>query len=67
MEPELADLPAEVAGIWLAESVGLLGEQADQEVGTAEVPVAEALQLGTDLGLDLDCVQPCHASHGIYI
>jgi len=43
VEPELADFPAKVAGIGLAEGVGLLGEQADQEVGTAEIAVAEAL------------------------
>jgi hypothetical protein len=38
VEPELADLAAEVAGVRLAEGVGLLGEQADEEVFTAEVP-----------------------------
>jgi hypothetical protein len=42
VEPDLAYLPDEVAGVGLAKSVGLLGEQADEEVGPAEVPVAEA-------------------------
>jgi hypothetical protein len=37
MEPQFADFPAEVAGVRLAEGVGLLGEQADEEVGAAEV------------------------------
>ena len=54
VEPQLADFPAEVAGVGLAEGVGLLGEQADQEVGAAEVPVAELLEPGPHLGLDLD-------------
>jgi hypothetical protein len=67
MEPQFADFPAEVAGVRLAEGVGLLGEQADEEVGAAEVSVAEALESGPDLGLDLYCVQPCHASDGICI
>lgn len=58
MEPELADFPAEVAGIGLAEGLCLPGEQADQEVGPAEVPVAEPLEPGPDLRLDLDRVQP---------
>jgi hypothetical protein len=58
VEPQLADFPAEVAGVGLAESFGLLGEQADEEGGAAEVPVAEVLEPVPDLRLDLDRVQP---------
>ena len=38
VEPQLADFAAEVAGVGLADGLGLLGEQADEEVFTAEVP-----------------------------
>ena len=58
MEPQLADLPAQVMGVGLAEVLGLLGEQADEEVGPAEVAVAQALQPGPDFGFDFHRVQP---------
>jgi hypothetical protein len=67
VESELAYLPAKVASLGLAEGVGLLGEHADQKVGAAEVPVAEALEPPSHLGLDLDCIQSCHAHNGICI
>jgi hypothetical protein len=38
VEPQLTDFPAKMAGVRLAEGVGLLGEQADKEVGAATVP-----------------------------
>jgi hypothetical protein len=40
VESKFSDFPAEVAGVGLAEGFGLLGEQADEEVGGAEVTVA---------------------------
>jgi hypothetical protein len=65
--PQLADFPAEVARVGLAQGLGLPGEQPDQEIGTAEVAVTETLEPGPDLGFDLDLVQARHASHGICI
>ena len=56
-----------MAGIGLAEILGLLGEQADVEVDPAEVTVAQPGQPGTDFRLDLDPVQPRHASDAICI
>jgi hypothetical protein len=47
-----------VPGIGLAEVLSMLGEQAGQEVGAAEVAVVQALQPGTDFGFELDCVGP---------
>jgi hypothetical protein len=35
--------------VGLPKGVGLLAEQADEEVSTAEVPVTEALEPGPDL------------------
>jgi hypothetical protein len=67
VESQFPDLPAEVTGIWLAEVLGALGEQADEEVHAAEVTVIESGQPGADLGLDLHPVQPAHASHAICI
>ena len=58
VEPQLAYLPTKVARIGLAESLGLLGEQADEKVGAAEVPVAKAFEPGPDLRLDLDAYNP---------
>ena len=58
VEPQFPDFPAQVAGIGLAEILGLLGEQADVEVDPAEVTVAQPGQPGTDFRLDLDPVQP---------
>ena len=41
MEPQFPDLPAEVSGGGLAEVLGVLGEQADEEVDPAEVAVGQ--------------------------
>ena len=67
VEPQLADLRIEVAGVRLTECLGTLGEQADEEVDPAEVAVGEALQPGPHLWLDLDFVQIGHASNDICI
>ncbi len=67
MEPEFADFPAQVPGVGLAEVLGLLADQADEEVGPAEVAVAEAFQPGPDFGFDLDRVEPGDASHAVCI
>lgn len=67
MEPELADLAAEVTGVRLTECLGTLGEQADDEVDPAKVSVREAFQPGPDFRLDLDLIQIRHASEGICI
>src|SRR5260370_41632794 len=67
VEPQFADLASQVAGVGLAKTFYLLGEQSDEEVGSAEVPVAQALQPGPDLGLDLYRVQTCYASNAICI
>ena len=61
MEPQLADLALEVAGVWLAECFGTLGAQADKEVDPAEIPIREAFQPGPHLRLDLDLLQVSHA------
>jgi len=50
MEPQLADLPAQVPGVGFTEIFGLLGEQTDKEVGPAEVAVAQSLQPGPNFG-----------------
>ena len=39
MEPQFPNLPVQVPWVRLAELVGLLGEQADQEVDPAEVSI----------------------------
>ena len=44
MEPQLPDLPAEVTGVGLAEILGVLGEQAVEEVHAAEVAVGQYSQ-----------------------
>jgi hypothetical protein len=49
MEAQFADLAAEVTGVRLAEVLGVLSEQADEEVGPAEVAVGEFLQPGPGL------------------
>jgi hypothetical protein len=67
VEPEFPDLPAEVSGVGLAEVLGVLGEQADEEVDPAEVAAGQAGQPGPDFRLDLDLIQPCHASDAICI
>jgi hypothetical protein len=36
VEPHFPDLPAEVAGVRLAEIFGVFGQQADEEVGPAD-------------------------------
>jgi hypothetical protein len=56
-----------VTGVGLAKDFGLLGEQADEEVGAAEVPVAEPFEPGPHLRLDFNRVDARHASHGICI
>jgi hypothetical protein len=56
-----------VSGVGLAEVLGVLGEQADKEVDAAEVAVGQAGQPGPDFRLDLDLIQPCHASDAICI
>ena len=45
----------------------MLGEQADKEVDPAEVASGQAGQPGPDFRLDLDLIQPCHASDAICI
>ena len=67
VEPQFPDLPAEVSGGGLAEVLGVLGEQAGEEVDPAEVAVGQAGQPGPDFSLDLDLIQPCHASDAICI
>jgi hypothetical protein len=67
VEPQFPDLPAEVSGVGLAEILGVLGEQADEEVDPAEVAVGQAGQPGPDFRLDLDLIQPYHASGAICI
>jgi hypothetical protein len=44
MEPQFPDLPPEVSCVRLAEIFGMPGEQADEEVDPAEVPVRQAGQ-----------------------
>jgi len=56
-----------VTSIGLAEIVGVLGEQADEEVDPAEVAVGQPGQPGPDFGFDLHLIQPCHASDAICI
>ena len=41
VEPQFPDLPAKVTGIGLAEIVGLLSEQADEEIHPAEVTIGQ--------------------------
>ena len=53
---KLADLPAEMPGVGLAERLGLFGEQTDQEVDPAEIAVAQPGQPRSDLRLDFDGV-----------
>jgi hypothetical protein len=67
VEPQFPDLSAEVSGVGLAEVLSVLGEQADEEVGPAEVAVGQAGQPGPDFRLDLDLIQLCHASDAICI
>jgi hypothetical protein len=67
VEPQLPDLAAQVTGIRLAEVLGMLGKQADEEIDPAEIPVGQVLQPGPDFGLDLHFVQASHASDAICI
>jgi hypothetical protein len=67
MEPQLPDLASQMAGLGLAEIFGVPGEQANQEVHPAEVTVTQLRQPGSHLGLDLDLIQPGHASDAICI
>lgn len=67
MEPQFPDLPAQVAGVRLAEILGVLSKQADEEVVAAEVAVAQPGQLGPHFRFDLNLVQPRHASDAICI
>jgi hypothetical protein len=67
VEAQLTHLPLQVAGVRLAEGLGLLGEQANQEVDTTEVPIGQGLQPSANLWLDLHRVQVGHVSHGICI
>ena len=59
MEPQFPDLPAEVPGVGLADVLGVLGEQADEEIDPAEVAVGQAGEPGPDLRLDLDRAVAC--------
>jgi hypothetical protein len=56
VESQLADLPAEMPGVGLAERLGLFGEQTDQEVDPAEIVVVQPGQPRSDLWLDFDGV-----------
>ncbi len=67
MEPQLPNLPAEVAGVRLTECLGVLGEQADEEVDSTKVAVSKAFQPRPHLGLNLNLVQIAHASDAICI
>lgn len=42
LKAQLADLAAEVTGVRLAECLGTLGEQADEEVDPTKIAVREA-------------------------
>jgi hypothetical protein len=57
MKPQFPDLSAKVTGVGLAEVLGVLGEQADEEVDPAEVTVGQAGQPRPDLRLDLDLIE----------
>lgn len=51
----------------LAECLGILSEQADEEVHSAKVAIGEVFQPRPHLRFDLDLVQSGHASDGICI
>src|SRR6202042_719510 len=67
MESQFPDLPAQVTGVRLAEVLGVLSKQADEEVDAAEVALAQPGQPGSYFGFDLNLVQACHASYAICI
>jgi len=67
VEPQLADLATEVAGVGLAECLGAFGEHTDEKGDPAEVAVGEMLQPGPHLRLDLDLGQIGHVFDGICI
>jgi len=67
MEPKLPDLPGQMAGVGLAEIFGVPGQQANKEVHPAEVTITQLGQPGPHLGLDLNLIQPRHASDAICI
>ncbi len=56
-----------MTGVRLAEIFGMLGKQADEEIDPAEVTVGQSGKPGPDLGLDLDLIEPGHASDAICI
>ena len=56
-----------MTGVGLTEISGVLGEQANQEVDPAEVTITQLGEPGPDFGLDLDLIQPGHASDAICI
>ena len=59
-------LPVEyVVGLAVPGFADHLGAQGDKEVDPAEVAVGQAGQPGPDFRLDLDLIQPCHASAAI--
>ena len=49
VKAQLTHLPLQVAGVRLAEGLGLLGEKADQEVDATKVPIGQGLQPYADL------------------
>jgi len=59
--------PSQVAGVRLAEILGVLSKQPDKEVDAAEVAVAQPGQPGPHFRFDLNLVQTFHASNAICI
>ena len=57
MEPQFPGLPSQVAGVKLAEILGVLSKQAGKEVDAAGVAVAQPGQPGPRFRFDLDLVQ----------
>ena len=56
-----------MAGAGLTELLRMLGEQANQEVDSAEVTVRQCGQPGPNLWLQLHLIQPGHTSDAICI
>ena len=56
-----------MAGVGLAEVLGVIGEQADEEVDAAEVAVAQSGQPRPHFRFDLNLAQPSYAFNAICI
>ena len=65
METQFPYLPAEVTGVWLTEILGMLSQEADEEIGPAEVAVGELLEPGPHFGLDFNRYRSAMHSIGI--